>query len=233
MIANYHTHTWRCNHATGTEREYVENAIKGGLKILGFSDHTPMPYPNGFRCKNRMFLSQMDGYVDSLNIVPDSVISGMEFMPDIALAFIAFGTGKFFRIDGIRENGRKTIVITLMESFLSSLMVSLVTYKVLRLTLPFSLVLGALAAATAPASTMMTIRQTKAKGDSVNTLLQVIALDDIVGLVLYSVAISASVTAAAGSRLMILAVFDPVVENLVVMGLGGAVWISPGPPCKV
>lgn len=43
MIANYHTHTWRCNHAVGTEREYVERAIEGGLKILGFSDHTPMP----------------------------------------------------------------------------------------------------------------------------------------------------------------------------------------------
>ena len=48
MIANYHTHTWRCMHAEGTEREYVERAIEGGLKILGFSDHTPMPYANGY-----------------------------------------------------------------------------------------------------------------------------------------------------------------------------------------
>lgn len=47
MIANYHTHTWRCGHAFGDEREYVENAIVGGLKILGFSDHTPMPYEVG------------------------------------------------------------------------------------------------------------------------------------------------------------------------------------------
>ena len=48
MIANYHTHTWRCMHASGTEREYVEKAIEGGLKILGFSDHTPMPYSGGY-----------------------------------------------------------------------------------------------------------------------------------------------------------------------------------------
>ena len=41
MIANYHTHTWRCRHADGTEREYVETAIEAGFKILGFSDHTP------------------------------------------------------------------------------------------------------------------------------------------------------------------------------------------------
>jgi len=45
MIANYHTHTPRCNHATGEERAYVEQAIKKGLKILGFSDHTPYIFP--------------------------------------------------------------------------------------------------------------------------------------------------------------------------------------------
>ena len=48
MIANYHTHTWRCRHADGTEREYVERAIEGGLKILGFSDHSPYPFPDGY-----------------------------------------------------------------------------------------------------------------------------------------------------------------------------------------
>ena len=45
MTANYHTHTWRCLHASGTERQYVERAIEGGLAVLGFSDHAPMPYP--------------------------------------------------------------------------------------------------------------------------------------------------------------------------------------------
>ena len=44
MYANYHTHTWRCNHARGTERDYIEQAIASGVKILGFSDHTPNPY---------------------------------------------------------------------------------------------------------------------------------------------------------------------------------------------
>ncbi len=52
MIANYHTHTWRCHHAKGTEREYVERAIEGGLKILGFSDHTPYPLPAGYYSPN-------------------------------------------------------------------------------------------------------------------------------------------------------------------------------------
>lgn len=64
MIANYHTHTWRCMHAVGEEREYVENAIKGGLKILGFSDHTPMPYPDGYVSNVKMRIDQLEDYVD-------------------------------------------------------------------------------------------------------------------------------------------------------------------------
>lgn len=66
MIANYHTHTWRCRHASGTEREYVENAIAGGLKILGFSDHTPMPYEGGYVSNVKMDLDELEGYVDTI-----------------------------------------------------------------------------------------------------------------------------------------------------------------------
>ena len=66
MIANYHTHTWRCMHATGTEREYIENAIRGGLRILGFSDHTPMKYPGGYESKAKMRPDQLEDYVDTI-----------------------------------------------------------------------------------------------------------------------------------------------------------------------
>lgn len=64
MIANYHTHTWRCMHATGEEREYVENAIANGIKILGFSDHTPMPYADGHVSNVKMRLDQLEDYVN-------------------------------------------------------------------------------------------------------------------------------------------------------------------------
>ena len=66
MIANYHTHTWRCKHAWGEEREYVENAIAGGLKILGFSDHTPMPYADGYVSNVKMDMEQLEDYVDTV-----------------------------------------------------------------------------------------------------------------------------------------------------------------------
>lgn len=66
MKANYHTHTWRCMHASGSEKEYVEQAIKGGLKILGFSDHSPYPFPQGYTSTFRMGMNQLEDYVDTI-----------------------------------------------------------------------------------------------------------------------------------------------------------------------
>jgi len=66
MLANYHTHTVRCKHAKGTEREYIEAAIKEGFKILGFSDHTPQPYPKGFVSGIRMDMDQIGDYTETL-----------------------------------------------------------------------------------------------------------------------------------------------------------------------
>lgn len=66
MIANYHTHTWRCNHADGTERQYVENAVSMGLKILGFSDHTPYIFPGSYYSGFRMKLNQLEDYVETV-----------------------------------------------------------------------------------------------------------------------------------------------------------------------
>ena len=66
MIANYHTHTWRCHHAFGTEREYVESAIKAGLAVIGFSDHAPYVYPAGYVATYKMLPSQLEDYVDTI-----------------------------------------------------------------------------------------------------------------------------------------------------------------------
>lgn len=155
-----------------------------------------------------------------LDLVPCGVIDGMSFLADIALAFIAFSTGEFFRISTLKKSGTKVLVITVLEACLASALVFLVCYFPLGLDLNFSLVLGALAAATAPASTVMTIRQTGAKGDFVDTLLQVVALDDAVGLVAYSVAISVAVAADTGS-FDLLSVLRPLGVNLLVFCLGG------------
>ena len=155
-----------------------------------------------------------------LNLVPGKVIGGMSFIADIALAFIAFSTGEFFKLSALKKNGAKTVVITVLEAFLASVLVFCVFFLLLRLEFNFSIVLAALAAATAPASTVMTIRQTGAKGDFVDTLLQVVALDDVVGLVAYSIAVSVAVASSTGT-FELLSVIKPLLLNLLVFALGG------------
>lgn len=85
MIANYHTHTVRCGHAKGADREYVECAIRAGLKKLGFSDHVPVPFPGGFVSPIRMRTEQTGEYIDSLTRLRS------EYRDDIEL-YIGFET---------------------------------------------------------------------------------------------------------------------------------------------
>lgn len=159
-----------------------------------------------------------------LNLVPSTVTAGMEFLADIALAFIAFSTGEFFKFETLKKNGAKVLIITILESVLASILIFCLTYFMLGLDLAFSLVLAALASATAPASTVMTIRQTGAKGDFVDTLLQVVALDDVVGLILYSVAISIALAIAPGAGTFNISnIIIPIATNIVVL-LAGALF---------
>jgi len=66
LLTNYHTHTSRCRHATGTDREYVEHAIQGGLKVFGFSDHAPCIFDGDYYSTYRMYPEQTGEYVESI-----------------------------------------------------------------------------------------------------------------------------------------------------------------------
>lgn len=69
MIANYHTHTWRCNHAAGREEDYVRNALDRGFEILGFSDHTPYVFPEGYYSHFRMKMDQFADYCNTVHLL--------------------------------------------------------------------------------------------------------------------------------------------------------------------
>lgn len=175
-----------------------------------------------------LHLPNVSGYIlagvllgpHTLGVVPQEMVTQMGFVSDIALSFIAFGVGKFFKRKVLAQTGRRVIVITVMEALGAGVLVTAFMYFVLRQSWDFSLLLGAISTATAPASTMMTIRQYKAKGHFVNTLLQVVALDDVVCLLAFSVA-TALVNADASGQFSLSDVLLPLAYNVAAIGLGG------------
>ncbi|MBO5050790.1 MAG: histidinol-phosphatase [Clostridia bacterium] len=80
MIANYHTHTWRCNHASGTEEEYIQLAIERGVRVLGFADHAPMPFCDGHYSGFRMTLEQFPDYMETLLALREKYRSQIELL---------------------------------------------------------------------------------------------------------------------------------------------------------
>ena len=158
-----------------------------------------------------------------LNLIPHQVIAGTDFLADIALAFIAFSVGEYFRLSALRKNGPKVILIMLIEATVCTVLVFVLTYYILGLHMAYAIVLAALASATAPTSMIVIIRQTHAKGDFVDTLLQVVALDDMVSLVAYSVAISVALGSISGSleQISFQLVGVPILTNIGVLLLGG------------
>lgn len=155
-----------------------------------------------------------------LNLIPETVQNGMDFVTDVALAFIAFGVGKYFKLGRLRKNGRSVLILTVFESLIAALLVFLVMAFVFRLPIPFSLLLGAIGSATAPASTIMTIRQYKAKGQFVDILLQIVALDDAVALLAFSVCAAIAQAMEGGGGISPKAVLLPILWNLLALVAG-------------
>lgn len=156
--------------------------------------------------------------------ISKEMINSMGFLTDLSLAFIAFGVGRFLKLDVLKKSGNKIIIITLFESLIAALVVFLTMFLIGKATglieWKFALLLAAIASATAPASTMMTIRQTKSKGDFVNTILQVVTLDDAVSLILFSVSM-AVITADGSNKSGVMVILLPILMTIlsVVIGL--------------
>ena len=179
------------------------------------------------RLTNTLNMPKVSGYILAgiligpccLNFIPPSMIEGMSFISDLALAFIAFGVGKFFKKEVLMRTGKKIVVITLSEALAAVVLVTLLLKFIFRLNWEFALILGAIATATAPASTMMTINQYKAKGEFVDTLLQIVALDDVVCLLAFSI-VSAIINGNEAGGLSVHDILIPVACNIMVIVLG-------------
>lgn len=179
------------------------------------------------RLTNTLNLPKVSGYILAgifigpcgLNLIPADIIGHMGFVSDLALAFIAFGVGKFFKKEVLIRTGKKIIVITVFEALTAGALVTFFVKLVFRLDWEFALVLGAIATATAPASTMMTINQYKAKGEFVDTLLQIVALDDVVCLFAFSI-VSAIANGRASNGVNANDIIIPLVFNFLAILFG-------------
>ena len=179
------------------------------------------------RITKRLHLPNVSGYIlagvligpSVCNVIPESVIEHMGFMSDIALAFIALGVGKFFKKEVLKKAGIKVILVTLSEALTAGVIITLAMHYLFHLDWNFSLILGAIATATAPASTMMTIHQYHAKGDFVNTLLQVVALDDVVCLLTFSMVV-AVVNARTTGSVSVSDIVIPILLNIAGLAVG-------------
>ena len=154
-----------------------------------------------------------------LGFIPQNIVTNMGFVSDIALTFIAFGVGRFFTTQVLKKSGKKVLVITLFESLLTFAIMLIFLKFILNLSWTFTLILSTMAMATAPASTMMTIQQYKAKGDFVETLLQVIAFDNVICLLIFGI-VSSLVGATDISSINALELILPLLYNIASVIIG-------------
>ena len=154
-------------------------------------------------------------------------VDSIKWVSTIALGFIAFSIGSSFKTTALKAVGKKVVVITILEAVLASVcvIVALTVAHFIdnRISWQLVLILGAIASATAPAATLMVIKQYNAKGPLVNTLLPVVALDDAVALILFAILFQiASALSIGGSFDVYKMIFKPIIEIVISLGIGAA-----------
>lgn len=155
-----------------------------------------------------------------LKIIPKDTIDSIAVISEVALGFIAFSIGNEFKMSYFKKVGAAPIVIAALEA-LGAVVAVCAVLVAFGNDLPFSIVLSSIAAATAPAATIMVIRQYKAKGPVTETLLSVVALDDAVALMLFGIAVAvAGMLNSTANVSVVSMIFSPIVEIIGALGIG-------------
>ena len=157
-------------------------------------------------------------------------VEGLGIIADIALGFIAFSIGSEFKLSALKQTGRQATVIAFAQALAATLVVDvalialhyilIATTGVDYLPLPAAIILGAIATATAPAATLMVVRQYKAKGPLTNILLPIVALDDAIGLVVFAISFGVAKAVGGGKLDAISIIVEPMIEILASIALG-------------
>ncbi|MBE6555494.1 MAG: cation:proton antiporter [Ruminococcaceae bacterium] len=163
--------------------------------------------------------------VEGLGFGSMEYIESFAIISDVALGFIAFSIGNEFRLAQLKQIGKQATVIGISQAVFTTLVVDAVLISLHfimpdKLSLPAAIVMGAVASATAPAATLMVVRQYKAKGPVTSTLLPVVALDDAVGLVLFAISFGVAKALISGSVDLVSVLVEPLVEVIGSLLLG-------------
>ena len=163
--------------------------------------------------------------IDGIGFNDASQLAALEIISNAALGFIAFSIGNEFRLKSLKETGKQATVIGILQALAATLVVdaALIGLHFLmpeKISLPAAITLGAVAAATAPAATLMVVRQYKAKGKLTSLLLPIVALDDAVGLVVFAVSFGIARAMQSGVVDVVSIVAEPLIEIVASLGLG-------------
>ena len=152
-------------------------------------------------------------------------IEGFGIISDLALGFIAFAIGNEFRLSQLKKIGKQATIIGIFQALFTTVVVDAVLIGIHfimpdKLSLPAAIVLASVATATAPAATLMVVKQYKAKGPVTDVLLPVVALDDAVGLVVFAISFGVAKSIGIGNVDILSVVLEPLLEVVLSLGLG-------------
>ncbi len=152
-------------------------------------------------------------------------LEGFGIISDLALGFIAFAMGNEFRLAQLKKIGKQATVIGVFQAIFTTIVVDAVLigfhfFKPDVLSLPVAIVLASVATATAPAATLMVVKQYKAKGPVTDILLPVVALDDAVGLVVFAISFGIAKSLSVGTVDIVSVIFEPLIEVVISLALG-------------
>ena len=155
----------------------------------------------------------------------EAQIETLGILSDVALGFIAFAIGNEFRLSQLKQTGKQALVIGILQAFVATIFVdvALISLHFImpdKISLASALTLGAIASATAPAATLMVVRQYKAKGPLTSLLLPIVALDDAVGLIIFSVSFGIARALQTGSPDIVSIIVEPMLEIIASLVLG-------------
>ena len=163
--------------------------------------------------------------IEGLGFTSMAEVDRLSLVSDVALGFIAFSIGNEFRLSQLRQTGKQATVIGIVQALSATVLVdlALLLFHLLfpqLLNVEQAITLGAIATATAPAATLMVVRQYKAKGPLTDLLLPIVALDDAVGLVVFAVSFGIAKAMHVGSFDLVSILVNPIVEIVLSLGLG-------------